>query len=112
MPALGINLFPSVARINNGNPMPIPSANKASAPIVVRLIFHTEHAMLVAIMEDNLFFLKNRRKEAKLRGHIGLDLLGGDCVDKLFIQQTLSANTLAFDPNSTQPQKVATFIIK
>ena len=58
---------------------------------MVRLTFHTERVMLVAIMEDNLFFRKNRRKEAKLRGHIGLDLLGGDRVDELFIQQTLSA---------------------
>ncbi|PCI78594.1 hypothetical protein COB21_00465 [Candidatus Aerophobetes bacterium] len=49
------------------------------------------HAFLVAIMEDSLFFLKRKHKQPKLRGHVGLDLLGGDRVDSLFIKQTLCA---------------------
>lgn len=47
--------------------------------------------MLVATTEASLFFLKRKHKHAKLRGRIGLDLLGGDHVDALFIKQTLSA---------------------
>lgn len=73
----------------------------ASAQTVAKHTFHIEHVVLVAIMEANLFFRKNKPSKAKLKGHIGLDLLGGDHVDTLFIQQTLSAITHEAGPGLT-----------